>query len=348
MAFNNLSNMFNSRPSETNFGNGFNFKRKKNPFRALSFEQEPMEEEQSFAQNYPRPAEKSAYEQFLESAPKREDYERSKGAKIAAALLSGLSGYIGDSGAVERNQNALDRPFERAKEDYSYEGGRLKEQFGIQNARDKQDRDAAKAMQDYELAKVDHERADRLAGNTLATGATNRANTEDQMRRRPLSQRINERTGNLENINVDTGETVNLGSLAPSYDEKRNDTASEWDRQRGITFGNQRQLQREGRDNPIADSRPDTLTPSEQKTARDLAIQEFQSPGSKYSALFSVEGKLQRPEEVKAKLFKEGNQADVKAWDDLYKEFETALASRLSEIENKYRVKGRYEINPIK
>lgn len=363
MAFNAFQNVFD-RSKSSNIGTGFNFKRKRNPFRALSFEQEP-EELQTFAQNYPRPQQKSAYEQFLETGPKREDYERSKGAKIAAALLSGVGSYYGDEGAVERNQKALDRPFNRAREDYGFEAGRLKEQFGVQSAREREDRASLKAIQDYEIEMGKEARAERLAGNTLATGATNRANTEDQMRRRPLSLRQNELSGNLEEVNSDTGGRINLGSFAPSYGQKQTDTNTEFDRRDKNNFEQQKILQGRGagfaRSNMFAGKQFDLdnpsssagiIPPNQQRDAEEMADQELLfGPQSKYKDLV---------EEVPNPTSANPNATGLKLRDlnslgvvegqilqNLLKEYQQEKAIKIDEILNKSR-RGRFEITPIK
>src|SRR5688572_17098096 len=194
MPINYFANAFNQLPQVGNMSNnGFSMKPKRNPFRALSFEQEPVEQP-SFQEAYPRER-MSDYERFLmQGAPRQEDHQRSKGAKIAAALLSGLGGYLGDGGATVKNtNNALMQPYERAMNEYELEGGRLKELSSIETARTNQDRLALKAIQDYELAKADDDRAERTLSNTIR-------NTDSLVNTRGKSVRRNELTGEDEII----------------------------------------------------------------------------------------------------------------------------------------------------
>lgn len=140
---------------------------KPNPWEELSMQRENQlvpdetEEDDSFLSNLRAlqsrgagPAE-SEYGKFLaQGVPDRNDYQRSKGAKIAAALISGIAGYTGSPAArygAQQAQEGLDRPYEQAVERYGMTGKNLNEQAEREQSHYKNELDAAEAVANYSL-----------------------------------------------------------------------------------------------------------------------------------------------------------------------------------------------------
>lgn len=134
--------------------------RKKSPWEDLTMQREKEieaeEESDSFLdnlrtlQNRGQGPVQSEYSRFLaQDVPQRENYQRSKGAKIAAALLSGLGTYTGDRNAVERNQQALDRPYNEAVEQYGMQGKVLNEAAEREESHYQNELTAASALARY-------------------------------------------------------------------------------------------------------------------------------------------------------------------------------------------------------
>lgn len=126
--------------------------------RQMEIPEPPEQEDNSFLSNLKAlqsrgagPA-NSQYSQFLsQGAPRREDYERSKGAKIAAALITGLGAYSGNREAGRMAQEGLDRPYNEAVEQYKMTGSNLNEQAEREDSHYKSALDAEEAIANLTL-----------------------------------------------------------------------------------------------------------------------------------------------------------------------------------------------------
>lgn len=147
-----------------------------NPFEGLRLPTpEPVEEpslQQNLARSYQRkrgPA-SSAYEQWLNNAPDREDYKPGTLDRIGAILSGGAAGWQRPGMGHVVADDILSSKYRRAQEDWSTKGSGLKDAYGLEldeNRLDREERNFVlqqiKELNDQENTERDNIRQDRAA-----------------------------------------------------------------------------------------------------------------------------------------------------------------------------------------
>jgi len=100
----------------------------------------------------------SAYTDMLSKAPRREDYERSKWAKIAALATAGLGAYGGDPNAAQGAIDALESPYRRAMGQYDRDLELAKHRAGAEGDDYNRRLESVKVGLGAENTRIDNER----------------------------------------------------------------------------------------------------------------------------------------------------------------------------------------------
>jgi hypothetical protein len=349
------------------FRNALNSKKRKDPWQDLSVEreqelEEPEQEEDGIIsaltelRNRRNPVQ-SEYEQFLSRAPKSEDYERSKGAKIAAAIFSGIGGYYGDENAAARNQAALDAPYERALRNFENKGKVLAARLGIENSRYKQELESVNAIREYEKEKADRDLSERKFGLDREKFGVDKSNTESLIFDRENEFLSNDITGDRERVNKRTGDRASLGQFGPSFidkfiaDEQKAVNADKriGNRQKegdARAFDYSSRLKEMRSADSLASNDGMTRISSSEQTNAEQAVDSELVRDPRFSSLFEQSEAgftpKTRPTPRGAGMFRGGNEADVKAYDDAKALYDKERAEKVRARLN-FNV-GRFEI----
>jgi len=216
-------NTFNNPSSQTE---SLYRNRVKNPWEEPPLAQPEQQEEKGFrdyiAELYKPGEAVTGYQQFLsQGAPREEDYERSKWAKLGSVLATGAMAYGGDPNAIEKGQQALRAPYERALNAYSTKAGVMKEAADVEHGISRNRIDQWKTGNDYEEAIRKAELDAKKYNLDVEKFGVDAANTQSLIDNRPLVPRFNDRTGNFEIVNQVSGDRNIIGDFGYSQAQKR-------------------------------------------------------------------------------------------------------------------------------
>lgn len=282
------------------------------------------------------------YEDYLNRGVPQEG-ERSILAKAIAAISSGIGAAQGDGNAVSRNLQALRMPYERDLERYELEGNGLGAAAEFEQDRANQDIATVKLMDEIRNRDLDNQRADetaRLARERFGLEAgrepLTRQNIQSQIDARGWSTQRNNVTGQLEAVNVISGETRPLGKFDISYDQKQADEQNIWEKRNQTTFGQQRSLQSSGSANALSNAiklkgipqatnsqGDDTLSAAAQANAREQALEEILNFDKDFNDLISGDNPI---------IVREGGKFTVRRPQDLDDDAKAELEMRLQNL----------------
>ncbi len=353
--------------SPSSFQQALSGGRRKDPWASLSFDRNNQLEEPEVPEedgiisaltalrNRQNPA-LSEYQKYLEEGVPREN-NRGNFAKISAALLSGLGAGFGDANAPTRVQQAYDAPYEREVRDYENRGKTLAARVGIENSRYKQELDSINAIREYEQD-LDKRNLDRAKfGLDVSKFGVDKKNTESLIENRPLSTGVNDVTGQWEVRNQLTGARNPFGQVQPSFAEK-----FVADEQHAVNADNRitkRQAEGDRRAfdyssrlkgirsaDSLASDGMRHPSSSEQTDAEQAVDKELVTDPRFLGTLFEATDKgyvlKSRPEPRAAGIFRGGNEADVKAYDDAKAIYD---AERAKKVRDRLGLTiGRFEI----
>lgn len=178
------------------------------------------------------------YRQSLLNAPRREDYQTGKIGKILALAAGTLGGATeGASRGIALGRDILDRPYNRAVEDYGMKLGRFKELADLEHTSELEGRkfelDARKLTLDelktFSGMQLDDARAKELLNRIKNSG-------------KKLER--NELTGALELIDTNTGSRQSLGQFAETPDTKREKEFGFFKKREGVQQAGREKLER--------------------------------------------------------------------------------------------------------
>ena len=242
------------------------------------------------------------YRSYLKNAPSRENYKMGKVGNVLAAIAGGVEGtFKGPTAGVQTFSNLRDLPYERAMYDYERQGGRLRDLAELEY---KTSADETKLQLDINKQIIDALQAESRIklDNARVNELQNRARTQGK------SFQKNEVTGQLEVVDIVTGNRQSIGQFAESLAQKGE---REWkdflkregvqqagrERLEGIRTANDERLTRLRKQLDIED-----VTPQENETAFDSAYKQVITENANYRALFDTDdnGNLvlkQKPDE---------------------------------------------------
>lgn len=161
------------------------------------------------------------YTTYLGSEPSRKDYQQGKVGKILSSIAGFTEGIQrGPGSGIKTAQALMDRPYQEARSDWESKGGRLKELAGLeyQKLGDEEKLEvkiaADKLAQDKEL----HDWIKDQKGFELTAAQID--NLKSQIKNRGKSLQKNEKTGNLEIVDIQSGARQSLGQFMESPEQK--------------------------------------------------------------------------------------------------------------------------------
>jgi hypothetical protein len=185
------------------------------------------------------------YRALLNNAPTRKDYELSGIGKALAGAAGVIEGGItkSPSRGVAVGQGLMERPYNRALEDYSNKGGRLRElaELEYRGAGDEQKLEVAIAKNELEQQKAVTD-----ALKAISDASYNEArirNVNDQIKKRGLTVQQNSMDGQLYVIDPTSGTRTSLGKFAESVGEKRTNDFGFFKKEEGVRQTGRRELQ---------------------------------------------------------------------------------------------------------
>jgi len=163
------------------------------------------------------------YKKFLEDQPTRQDNKLSKLGKILAMTAGTVEGGISkDVGrGIKTGMGIVDAPYERAKDDWSMKGGRLKEMAELEYRGLTDDQKL-----EVQIAKNDLEQQETYikmlqANSTIALNSQKAKEIADKIKNSGKNLVKNESTGDMEIVDSKTGERQSLGRFLETAGEKR-------------------------------------------------------------------------------------------------------------------------------
>lgn len=227
---------------------------------------------------------------YLGNEPKESDYKPGKISKILASIAGFSEGMNKGPGAAYNLTSGLFRqPYERALESHKSRGGRLRELADIEYRTLTDDQKLEIQIAEDQLKKREEARNWLKTQSDVAHSEAQVENIMSQIQNRGLSIQKNERTGELEVVNITNGSRRSLGKFAETPSERRADEhrffrAEEGIRQagritlEGIRNANETELSklrsRLTQGNELLRQSLDSLSATQQKAAFELAYQQ--------------------------------------------------------------------------
>lgn len=161
------------------------------------------------------------YRKFLESgAPRREDYKPGVANRIAA-ILSGISSSFSGNpqNAASITSSMLEAPYRRRLEDYSQEGGRLKELAEVESLDQKNKLQVVNSLVEAKNKEEDNKRAERALEQQLKKGDLDMKRTQQLIESHGMQFVINRETGEGSYIKPD-GTIKKIGKFDLSNEQR--------------------------------------------------------------------------------------------------------------------------------
>lgn len=218
---------------------------------------------------------------LLGGEPNRKDYEQGKIGKTLALVAGGLTGATeGISRGIATGQGILEQPYNRALEDYSNKGGRLRELADLEYKTGLEDRKFGIENRELTLKEI------KALSDVNLTDAQIK-NLQSQIKNRGMSLQKNEATGMLEVVNINDGTRQSVGKFLETPGEKDTREKGMFGYKYGIEQKGKKELEsiRFNHDKALAKLKSDldtqsNITPTQSNAAFEGALAEtsFNNP----------------------------------------------------------------------